>query len=644
MTHFFVTGGSGFTGRRVLSRLLARDDTTVTVLVRSASLPRFALALEDVPGGDRVITVVGNLTDEGLGLHDEDALEPIDHVIHLGAVQDLTADDDLLQAVNVEGTARVAEFAARHGAMLHHFSSIAVSGDHEGAFCEDDFDLGQDFPSPYHRAMFDAERVVRDTPDLSWRIYRPSAVVGDSMTGEIDKISGPYYFFPRLAQVGSLPSFLPIPLPNGGSLNLVPVDYVADALVALTGYRPGESGLVFHLCDPKRRTATDLFNMLAPTLGGPRGFEIVPGALARPMLAATGHNPLRPGRDLVAEQLGIPPVVLDAISVQVDVVSDTTVAALDGLGVRLPKLAGYAPTLWRYWAENLDPGRHRRTDARGPLVGKNIVITGGSAGIGKATARMCITRGANVILVSRDADRLAEVADELNAELPKPGMPLGVASAYPTDITNEASVRTLVKSIIAEHDHIDVLVNNAGRSIRRASVNAVDRAHDYQRMMAVNYFGAVYMTLSVLPHMIDRQAGHIVNVSSAEVQSRAPRFGAYAASKAALEAFADATSAETLSDHVTFSTVRLPLTRTRMIAPTRAYESRRGIWGVDKAAHRILKAIVERPKRVTSFWGDLAEFGHWAAPRLTNRMMHQQYLLVDESEAALGTARPPTAP
>lgn len=638
VTAYFVTGGSGFIGRRVLARLLADGDAQVTVLIRRGSLPALAAILEQLPGGDRVVTAVGDLREDNLGLSSSmlGALASVEHVIHLGAIYDLTADDDALREVNVAGTARIAAFAAERGAMLHQVSTMSVAGDHAGDFTEDDFDLEQGFPTAYHQTKFDAERAVRDTPGLRWRIYRPSGVVGDSVTGEMNKIDGPYFFFERLSAMGRVPSFLPIPTWGLGDANVVPVDFVADAIVALIGYHPDESGLVFHLADPQPMSITDLFNALAPAFGAPRLFAAVPSALARPMLAATGSAPLRPGRDLVVQQLGIPPVLLDVAALPMTVRADRTATVLDGLGVRLPALAEYAPRLWAYWAEHLDPGRHRRDDERGPLVGKKIVITGGSSGIGKATARMAITRGADVILVSQEAEQLGEVADELNAELPKPGLPLGTATAYPADITDEAAVRTLVKSIIAEHEYIDILVNNAGRSIRRASVNALDRAHDYQRLMAVNYFGAVYMTLSVLPHMIDRQAGHIVNVSSVEVQNRAPRFGAYAASKAALEAFADATGAETLSDHVTFTNVRLPITRTRMIAPTRAYESRRGIWGVDKAANRILKAIVERPKRVNSVVGNLAEFGHWAAPRLTNRIMHQEYLRVGESEAALG--------
>ena len=164
---------------------------------------------------------------------------------------------------------------------------------------------------------------------------------------------------------------------------------------------------------------------------------------------------------------------------------------------------------------------------------------------------------------------------------------------------------------------MDILVNNAGRSIRRATLNSVDRSHDYHRVMAVNYFAAVNLILGLLPHMVERQTGHVVNVTSIAVQSHGPRFGAYAASKAALEAFSDVTGTETLSDHVTFTNVRLPLVQTRMIAPTEAYDNQPGTWNVDKAASRVLDGILRRPRRINSPLGTLAEIGHRITPRLT---------------------------
>lgn len=637
VTSYFVTGASGFIGSRVLQRLLARDaDARVTALVRPGSLPRFAQILEGIDGGERVITVPGDLTVDGLDIHDATLLAGTDHVIHLAAIYDVTADDASQDAANRDGTARVAALAADLGATMHHVSSIAVSGDWDGEYTEDDFDLGQGFPTAYHRTKFEAEKAVRETPDLRWRVYRPSAVVGDSVTGTMDKVDGPYYFFGQMSLLGQLPSFLKMPLPNLGWVNLVPVDFVADSIVALLHHRPDDDSLVFHLSDPQRRTVTEMFNALAPAFDAPRGFNALPGAVVRPVLAAGSRGPLRAARDAVAAQLDVPPVLFDLVSLPVRFRSDTTLAVLRSLGVELPDLADYGPGLWRYWYENLDPARHRRTDPRGSMVGKNVLITGASSGIGKATARMCVTRGANVFLVARSVDGLTDVADELNAETPKDGLPAGHAYAYPADITDESAVQTLIKSIIAEHDHVDVLVNNAGRSIRRSTLNSVDRSHDYQRTMAVNYFGAVYLTLALLPHMVERQAGHIVNVSSVAVQSHGPRFGAYGASKAALEAFSDATAAETLSDHVTFSTVRLPLTRTKMIAPTDAYQAQHGIWGVDKAASRVLRAIIDKPKRVNTLIGDIVDLGHHTVPRLTNRLMHQEYLLVGESDAALG--------
>ncbi|NMO01012.1 SDR family oxidoreductase [Gordonia sp. TBRC 11910] len=631
MTSYFITGGSGFIGRRVIGRILeTQPDVQIFALVRAASASRFSELFD----AERVVPVVGDLTAVRLGLDDFDTR--IDHVIHLAAVYDMAVDADTQQRANVDGTRRVIDFALARGAMLHHISSIAVAGDYAGVFTEDDFDKGQGFPSPYHRTKFESEKSIRDQSGLSWRVYRPSVVVGDSRTGEMDKIDGPYYFFGQLRLLGHAPSRLPLPLPDLGRTNVVPVDYVVNSIVALVDYRAGESGLTFHLSDPTRRSITGMYNAIAPAFDGPRGRNVLPSSVADAALAMSRVGPMGVGRDLIAKQQGIPPIVLDTMAFRVDFTADASVGALRGLGVELPDLAEYGPRLFTYWAQHLDPARHRRRDPRGPLVGKNILITGGSSGIGKATARMCAERGADVIIVARNEDDLRAATTELSCAATKPGVPPGRVTSYRCDITDEHDVAALVKTVLAEHDHVDVLVNNAGRSIRRSTIHSVDRPHDYQRTMAVNYFGAVNLTLALLPHMVERNVGHVVNVTSMAVQTHGPRFGAYAASKAALEAFSDATAAETLSSHVTFTNVRLPLTRTKMIAPTEAYRAAPGVWSADKAASRVLHGILKRPRRVNSAVGNLADLGQHVLPRLTNRILHQEYLLVGESAAAEG--------
>ncbi|WP_067886137.1 SDR family NAD(P)-dependent oxidoreductase [Nocardia vaccinii] len=268
------------------------------------------------------------------------------------------------------------------------------------------------------------------------------------------------------------------------------------------------------------------------------------------------------------------------------------------------------------------------------LTGRYVLITGASSGIGRAAALAVAAKGAVVLLLARREEELAAVV----AEVRDAG---GQAHGYRCDVTDAESVEQTVKAVLDEHGHVDMLVNNAGRSIRRAVHRSTDRMHDFERTMAVNYFGAVRMTLALLPQMRERKFGHVVNISSAGVQVATPRFAAYLASKAALDKFAEVTAIEMLADNVTFTTIHMPLVRTPMIAPSgRQGPSESPEW----AAATIVRALIERPKRIDVPLGTLAEYGSLFTPRFKDRVLHRYYRALPDSPAAKGEATPEVAP
>jgi len=523
---YIVTGGTGFVGRRVVSRLLdTRPQAQVWVLVRRESLGRFErLAAQ---WGERAKPLVSTLPQ--LRVTDEAVTElgGVDHVVHCAAIYELTAGDAAgdgpQRATNVEGTRAVIELTRRLEATLHHVSSIAVAGDFPGEYTEADFDVGQKLPTPYHQTAFEAELLVRSAPGLRHRIYRPAVVVGDSRTGEMDRIDGPYYFFPILAKLAALPSLTPIVLPDTWRTNIVPVDYVVDALVTLL-HADGHDGRTFHLTSPRTIGFAGIYRGIAAAAGLPPLRASLPRWVVAPVLRVGGRAKV--WHNMAATQLGIPAEVLDIVDLKPTVTATETRKALCGSGIDVSKFADYAPRLWRYWAEHLDPAR--RDDPAGPLVGKHVIITGASSGIGRASAIAVARRGGCVFALARNGVAL----DELVAEIRANG---GQAYAFPCDVTDSASVQHTVADILGRFGHVDYLVNNAGRSIRRSVLHSTDRLHDYQRTMAVNYFGAVSMVLALLPHWRERRFGHVVNVSSAGVQARGPKYSSYLPSKAALD-------------------------------------------------------------------------------------------------------------
>lgn len=627
---YVVTGGTGFIGRRVVSRILDREpDNEVWVLVRRESLTRFEklAALGDEPWSERAKPLVGDLTAADLGLSDESIAElgVVDHVVHCAAIYDITASDAAQRAAHVEGTRAVIALARRLDATLHHVSSIAVAGTFRGEFTEEDFDVAQDLPTPYHQTKFEAELLVRSEPGLRYRVYRPGVVVGDSRTGEMDKVDGPYYFFPVFRKLSVLPSFAPVVLPDTGRSNIVPVDYVVDALTELI-HAPGRDFQTFHLTAPQNIGLRGIYRGIAKTAGLPPLRGALPRGAATPFLRATGRAKVL--RNMAVTQLGIPAEILDVVDLMPTFTADNTREALQGTGITVPEFSSYATKLWRYWAEHLDPDRARRDDPAGPLVGKHVIITGASSGIGRASAVAVADRGATVFALARNGDAL----DDLVAEIRENG---GRAYAFTCDVTDSSSVEHTVKDILGRFDHVDYLVNNAGRSIRRSVSASTDRLHDYERVMAVNYFGAVRMVLALLPHWRERRFGHVVNVSSAGVQASTPKYSAYVPTKAALDAFAEVVGTETLSDHITFTNIHMPLVKTPMIAPSRRLNPVPPITA-EHAAAMVVRGLVEKPARVDTPIGTLADVGMYFTPKLSRRILHQFYLGYPDSAAARG--------
>ncbi|MDQ4053936.1 MAG: SDR family NAD(P)-dependent oxidoreductase [Actinomycetota bacterium] len=284
------------------------------------------------------------------------------------------------------------------------------------------------------------------------------------------------------------------------------------------------------------------------------------------------------------------------------------------------------PSLWM-----TPQARLRRLVGRSgpsPLSGRVVLVTGASSGIGEATAVSVGRLGATVLLVARRADDLEQVRTQIADEG-------GLATAYPCDLTDAEAIDGLVKQVLADHGAVDYLVNNAGRSIRRSLHLSYDRPHDFERTMAINYFGPVRLTLGLLPAMRAQRFGHVVNILSWGVQMKAPKFSAYLASKSALDTWSRIAGRETWSDNVTFTNMRFGLVRTDMVVPTDSFEDRRALTA-EQAAAKVVRALEDRPVVVGSAMGYVGEVLNLVAPRLSDALMARYDRMAPDSKAARG--------
>src|SRR3954471_13174742 len=472
---YFVTGATGFIGRHLVELLLEREGD-IYVLTREGSTEKLERLREQCGSSERIKPVIGDLAQPQLGLDDaaKEQLAGVAHFFHLAAIYDITADETQNALANVGGTQNAVDLANALGAKrFHHMSSIPVAGSYDGWFTEDDFDEGQEFPSAYHRTKFESEKLVRERVQVPWRVYRPSLVVGNSKTGEMDKIDGPYYFFKAIQKLRqALPEWFPLISLEFGRTNLVPVDYVAAAVDHIA-HQDGLDNKAFHIVDPKPPRSGDVLNTFANSAHAPHAVMRVDkrmtDMLPTGVLGYAMKIPALQGikRTFLADR-EIPEEGLANAERRARFDARDAAGALEGTGIELPKLDTYADNLWDYWERRLDPDLFKDRSFEGAVNGKTVVITGASSGIGRAAAIKIAAAGGIPLLVARTKEKLDEVKEEIEAAG-------GTAYVYSADLSDYDSIDALVAEVFADHPAVDMLVNNAGRSIRRSVALSYDR-------------------------------------------------------------------------------------------------------------------------------------------------------------------------
>ncbi|MBK7661178.1 MAG: SDR family oxidoreductase [Betaproteobacteria bacterium] len=634
---YFVTGGTGFIGRFLIDKLIARGGT-IHVLVRKNSVRKLD-ALRPRWGADakRVVAVVGDLAKPKLGIAPADLAKlkgKVDHVFHLAAVYDLSADAASQEKANIDGTRNAVQFAeAVQAGCFHLTSSIAAAGLYDGVFREDMFDEAEELDHPYFRTKHDSEGIVRAECKRPWRVYRPAIVVGHSKTGEIDKIDGPYYFFKLIQKMRkALPQWMPTVGIEGGRINIVPVDYVVDAMDHIA-HMKGLDGRCFHLTDPEPRRIGEILNLFAKAAHAPqmtmrlnaKMFGFIPDFVID---SAMSLAPVRRIQKQVLSDLGIPPDMFKFVNYPTRFDNRECARALKGSGIAVPPLEDYAWRLWDYWERHLDPDLFIDRSLAGKVKDRVIVITGGTSGIGEATAYKMAEAGAQVVLVARDPAKAAPVM----AKIKKAG---GKAKFYACDLAEIPECDKLVAAVLKDFGHCDYLVNNAGRSIRRGIASSFDRFHDFERTMQLNYFGSLRLIMGFLPSMMKQKRGHIINISSIGVLTQAPRFSAYVASKAALDSFTGCAASEFNDDNIAFTTINMPLVKTPMIAPTKLYNHVPTLTP-EQAADLVVEAIVYKPVRIATRLGIFGALLHAVAPKATHIILNAAFRMFPDSSAAQG--------
>jgi NAD(P)-dependent dehydrogenase (short-subunit alcohol dehydrogenase family) len=353
-------------------------------------------------------------------------------------------------------------------------------------------------------------------------------------------------------------------------------------------------------------------------------FDFIPESIKSVLMSLA---PVRRIRNALLKDLGLPDGIMQFINYPTRFDNRNTTQALEGSGITCPRLENYADKIWDYWERHLDPALLIDRSLHGQVAGKVVLVTGGSSGIGLAAAHRLAEAGAITLICGRSEEKLAAAKAQINAR----GFEL---ITYAIDLSNMDDCDRLVRLVLDNHGQVDILINNAGRSIRRGIEASYERFHDFERLMQLNYFGALRLTMGLLPKMIEKKCGHVINISSIGVITNAPRFSGYVASKAALDAWTRCAASEFADVGINFTTISMPLVRTPMIAPTKIYQNVPTL-EPSEAAALIVEAIVYKPVRIATRLGVVGEVLHAVVPRVAQNVMNASFRMFPESEASV---------
>lgn len=360
--YYFVTGYPGLIGQRLVEHIAKTDPAGhIALLVQPKFLKDAQKYVEKLKSGasagkgvSTIELLTGDIVDMHLGLSGEEyqrLCERVTQIFHLAAISYLGVPRDTAHRVNVDGTRNVLELArdCQHLARFNYFSTCYVSGDRVGVIAEDELDCGQSFRNAYEETKFQAEKLVqRAAATLPVSIYRPSSVVGDSRTGEIDRFDGPYYLAILLV---TSPLTVPLPLPGNGvaPLNVVPVDFVIEAVWAISR-DPRGAGRTFHLVDPNPMSARRVYELIA---------EKANRRLPKFTLSAKATDMML--RLPVLEKLARPQrAAISYVNHLAIYNCHNTLELLDGTGIRCPPLSTYLDQLVGYVREQYRKKREQQ--------------------------------------------------------------------------------------------------------------------------------------------------------------------------------------------------------------------------------------------------------------------------------------------